>query len=64
MSVPGAGLSSNLSQFKIVFAPVLNGPTIDDAASDPTLRTYVGVGVGIRRIQHFTGWDDVNRLLV
>jgi hypothetical protein len=59
LSTPAArGATGDLSRFNIRYAPSIGGVTVDDAASDPTLRTYVDTraGVTFRRIMHFSGY--------
>jgi hypothetical protein len=56
MSIPGATPNADLSQYNILYVPTPGGPAYDETVSDPTLRTYVGVGVGLRRIKHFSGY--------
>ena len=59
MYTPDArGAQGDLSKFNILYAPSIGGVTVDDAASDPTLRTYVDTrtGVSVRRIKHFSGY--------
>jgi hypothetical protein len=53
-----AGAKGDLSRFNILFAESIGGQTTNDAASDPTLRTYVDTrsGLSFRRIQHFSGY--------
>jgi hypothetical protein len=48
----------DLSRFNILYAQSIGGVTVDDAVSDPTLRTYVDTRTGIlmRRIKHFSGY--------
>jgi hypothetical protein len=48
----------DLSRFNILYAQSIGGVTVDDAASDPTLRTYVDTrsGILVRRIKHFSGY--------
>jgi hypothetical protein len=56
MYTPGAiNSTGDLEQFTIYYTPTLNGPMYDEAASDPTLRTYVDSrsGISMRRIKHF-----------
>jgi hypothetical protein len=52
------GSSADLSRFSIYFAESIGGPLVNDAATDPTMRTYVDTqsGVSSRRIKHFTGY--------
>lgn len=58
MHTPEARGSHDLSRFNILFAPALGATPENDAALDPTLRTYVDriMGVSFRRIKHFTGY--------
>ena len=59
LSNPAArGAQGDLSQFNILFAESIGGLTVDDAASDATLRTYVDTWSGktFRRIKHFSGY--------
>lgn len=59
MRTPEAvGATGDLSRFNILFAESIGGVTTNDAASDPTLRTYVDTrtGISFRRIQHFSGY--------
>jgi hypothetical protein len=58
MYTPGARGASDLSQFNILFAPTLGATPENDAALDPTLRTYVDsrLGLSFRRIKHFSGY--------
>ena len=59
MYTPDArGAKGDLSRFNILYAKSIGGVTMDDAASDPTLRTYVDThtGVSVRRIKHFSGY--------
>jgi hypothetical protein len=52
------GARGDLSRFNILYAQSIGGITVDDAVSDPTLRTYVDTrtGVSMRRIKHFSGY--------
>jgi len=52
------GAKGDLSRFNILYAQSIGGVTVDDAASDPTLRTYVDTwtGISVRRIKHFSGY--------
>jgi hypothetical protein len=52
------GSSGDLSRFSILFAERIGGPLVNDAATDPTMRTYIDTrsGVSSRRIKHFTGY--------
>jgi hypothetical protein len=52
------GASGDLSRFSILFAERIGGPLLNDAATDPTLRTYVDTqsGVSYRRVKHFSGY--------
>jgi hypothetical protein len=58
MYTPGARGASDLSQFNILFAPSLGATPVNDALTDPTMRTYVDsrTGISFRRIKHFTGY--------
>jgi hypothetical protein len=56
MSVPGASSTDALSKHNILYAPVMGGTAYDETITDPTLRTYVGNGVALRRIKHFSGY--------
>lgn len=59
MYTPDArGARGDLSRFNILFADRIGGVTVDDAASDATLRTYVDpwLGISTRRIKHFSGY--------
>jgi len=52
------GAQGDLSRFNILYAQSIGGTTVNDAAGDPTLRTYVDTrtGVSVRRIKHFSGY--------
>ncbi len=58
MYSPQARRASDLSRFNIMFAPSLGADPVNDAADDPSLRTFVNraAGVSYRRIKHFTGY--------
>ena len=58
MYTPEARGARDLSQFNILFAPSLGAAPLNDAAQDPTLRTYVDtqLGMSYRRIKHFSGY--------
>ena len=58
-SVRGA---RDLSKFAILYSPSLGAPGVDDAANDPTSRTYVDTffGTTTRRIKHFSGYANSN----
>jgi len=58
MSTLGNG---SLSKANIFYAPTLGGPVYDETKTDPTLRTYVGFGMAIRRIEHFSGYVASDR---
>jgi hypothetical protein len=47
-----------LSRFNIAYAESIGGVMVNDAAADPTLRTYVDPfgGTTFRRIKHFSGY--------
>lgn len=50
--------AADLDQFNILYASSIGGSMEDDAASDPTMRTYVDTdrGISIRRVKHFSGY--------
>jgi hypothetical protein len=52
------GADSDLSDFNILWATSLGGPTVDEAVTDSSLRTYVDTfqGLSLRRIKHFSGY--------
>jgi hypothetical protein len=52
------GATGDLSRFNILYAASIGGATVDDAAGNATLRTYVDTRSGLlfRRIQHFSGY--------
>jgi hypothetical protein len=52
------GATSDLSRFNILWANAIGGATVDESASDPSLRTYVDTwqGISLRRIKHFSGY--------
>jgi hypothetical protein len=58
MYTPEARGATDLSPFNILFAQNLGATLENDAASDPTLRTYVDTRLGMssRRIKHFSGY--------
>jgi hypothetical protein len=58
MSTPQARRASDLSTFNIMYAESIGGVTVNDAAADATLRTYVdpATGSAFRRIKHFSGY--------
>jgi hypothetical protein len=59
MYTPDArGARGELSRFNILFADRIGGAMVNDAESDPTLRTYVDpwLGISSRRIKHFSGY--------
>lgn len=59
INTPGArDAQGDLSRFNILYAASIGGATVDDAASDATLRTYVDTrwGATFRRIKHFSGY--------
>src|SRR5258705_4548950 len=47
-----------LSRFNILYASSIGGVTVNDAATDASLRTYVDTrsGATFRRIEHFSGY--------
>lgn len=59
MYTPEARGARDVSQFQILFSPWLGATPVNDAAADPTLRTYVDTwsGLSFRRIKHFTGYS-------
>ncbi|NUO37898.1 MAG: hypothetical protein HOQ19_07675 [Gemmatimonadaceae bacterium] len=59
MYTPDARSATDLSKFAILFSPSLGAMPVNDALTDPTLRTYVDTraGVSYRRIKHFTGYS-------
>jgi hypothetical protein len=50
--------TGDLSRFNILYAASIGGATVDEAATDETLRTYVDTRSGLlfRRIEHFSGY--------
>lgn len=58
MYTPEARGATDLSQFNILFAESFGATPVNDAALDPTLRTYVDAqtGMSFRRIKHFSGY--------
>lgn len=58
MYSPAAVGSTDLSKFNILWAQSIGGATVDEAPTDPTLRTYVDpwAGISLRRIKHFSGY--------
>jgi hypothetical protein len=58
MYTPDARGARDLSEFNILFAETLGATPVNDAAQDPTLRTYVDgrLGISFRRIKHFSGY--------
>lgn len=59
MYTPDArGARGDLSRFNILYAQSIGGATVNDAATDSTLRTYVDThaGISMRRIKHFSGY--------
>jgi hypothetical protein len=58
MYTPAARDAKDVSRFKVLYAPELGAPGIDDSSLDPTLRTYVDTrtGMTVRRIKHFSGY--------
>ena len=53
------GAQTDLSDFNILWASRLGGPTVDEALTDSSLRTYVDTfqGLSMRRIKHFSGYQ-------
>jgi hypothetical protein len=62
MFTPNARSATDLSQFNILFAQTLGATPVNDAAEDPSLRTYVDsrLGMSFRRIKHFSGYVVLN----
>ena len=59
LNTPAArGAQDDLSRFNILYSESIGGMTVNDAASDATLRTYVDTwsGTTFRRIKHFSGY--------
>ncbi len=58
MYSPGVNGAADLSKFGILYTSGLGAPGVDDAAADPTVRTYVDTwgGLSMRRIKHFSGY--------
>jgi hypothetical protein len=58
MYTPEARGAQDLTRFNILYAPSLGATPVNDAAQDPTLRTYVDTwsGMSYRRIKHFSGY--------
>ena len=59
MNTPQArGARGDLSSFNIMYAESIGGVTVNDAAADSSLRTYVDTfsGTAFRRIKHFSGY--------
>jgi hypothetical protein len=59
MYTPSAvGASGDLSRFNILYATSIGGTVVDEAATDPSLRSYVDVRTGVtaRIIKHFSGY--------
>ena len=58
MYTPDAAGTTDLSKYNILWARSIGGETIDESASDPTMRTYVDnvSGLSLRRIKHFSGF--------
>ncbi len=58
MYTPGVVGARDLSNFGILYAPTLGAQGVDEAATDPTVRTYVDAwsGITMRRIKHFSGY--------
>lgn len=55
--------STDLSNYTIYYAPVVNGQTYDESLNNPTLRTYVNpqTGASVRRIEHCSGYTQYGR---
>jgi hypothetical protein len=60
MYTPNAAGAKNLSGFNILYASSIGGATMDEAAQDASLRTYVDTRAGLsaRRIKHFSGYTS------
>ena len=60
MFTPTATSARDLAPFNILYAESIGGLTTDDAAQDPSLRTYVDTrtGISVRRIKHFSGYTS------
>lgn len=58
MYTPGVIGATDISKFGILYAPSLGAKGIDEAALDPTVKTYVDSwgGLTMRRIKHFSGY--------
>ena len=59
LNTPAAlGAQGDLSRFNILYAESIGAVTVNDAAADATLRTYVDTwsGTTFRRIKHFSGY--------
>ena len=58
MYTPDAAGSTDLSKYNILWARSIGGETVDEATSDPSMRTYVDtfLGLSLRRIKHFSGF--------
>ena len=62
MYTPEARGAADLSRYNILFVETLGATPVNDAALDPTLRTYVDgrTGMSFRRIKHFSGYIVAN----
>jgi hypothetical protein len=60
MYLPGATAQGDLSKLNILYSPNLV-ELIDESKDDSTMRTYVGNGVALRRIKHFSGYGVFGR---
>ena len=60
MHAPQVLAINEFSRFAILYSPKMGEPLIDEAKTDPTLRTYVDSwsGVTARRIKHFTVYTN------
>jgi hypothetical protein len=59
IKTPGARHAhGDLSRFNILYAGSIGGATVNDAATDATMRTYVDTrsGTTFRRVKHFSGY--------
>lgn len=60
---PSAVGATDLSAFKIYYAPTLNGPVIDESLTDSRRRTYVDTRTGMifSAVAHFSGYTSMGR---
>jgi hypothetical protein len=59
LKVPGALNTTEPQRFPMMWQPDGSTENIDEAATDPTLKTYLwtGGGIAFRRIKHFSGYN-------